>query len=94
MLIAAGFFSWLISWAAGILWLMFKITWFVLVLICWGSVVVGLFGAEKKTQGFLSIIPLIAYIFGWIYAEELKIKDLMKLWTVLLVVAVLCGWVL
>jgi len=58
-------------------------------LVCWILVLVKIFQAGNIGIGVVGIIcPLVAFIYGWTKADEYKIKNIMLIWTVLVVVGI------
>jgi nitrate/nitrite transporter NarK len=59
-------------------------------LVCWIFVLVRIFQAGNIGLGILGIIcPLFAFIYGWVKSEELNIRQVMLIWTVLIVVGLI-----
>ena len=60
--------------------------------ICWIIVLIKIFqndGALKGILGFLC--SLFAFIWGWMNANRLGIKNIMMIWTVLLIIYLILG---
>ena len=56
-------------------------------LVCWIMVLIKLFKAEGPLYGILGIIcSLYALVWGWMNADKQNIRQLMMIWTVLIVV--------
>lgn len=59
-------------------------------LICWVIVLIQLFKQKGVGFGILGIIcALFALIYGWMKAEEWGIKQIMLIWTALIVVSII-----
>ena len=54
-------------------------------LACWIIVLVKVFQSGNILMGVLSICPLVAFIYGWVKNDELKIRNVMLVWTVLFI---------
>ncbi len=68
--------------------------WVVLVayVICWIIVVIKIFQNDGALKGILALICwLFAFIWGWIHAGRLGIKNIMMIWTVLLIICIIIG---
>jgi hypothetical protein len=58
-------------------------------LVCWIMVVVKIFQSGNVGLGILGILcPLFTFIYGWVKADEFGIKNLMLIWTVLVVAGI------
>jgi hypothetical protein len=58
-------------------------------LVCWIIVLVKIFQAGNIGMGIVGIIcPLVAFIYGWMKADEYKIKNIMLIWTVLVIASI------
>jgi hypothetical protein len=58
-------------------------------LVCWIMVVVKIFQSGSVGLGILGIFcPLFTFIYGWVKADELGVKNLMLIWTVLIVAGI------
>ena len=67
----------------GILMLLVCIGWF----ICFIIVLIKLFQNEGALKGILGLIcGLYTFIWGWMNANKLGIKNIMLIWTVLILV--------
>jgi len=59
-------------------------------LICWIIVLIKLFQNEGALKGILGIIcPLYTFIWGWMNATRLSIKNIMMIWTLLVIVSII-----
>lgn len=57
-------------------------------LVCWIMVLIKMFPAEGPLKGILAIIcGLYAFIWGWMNATRLNIKNIMMIWTVAILVS-------
>jgi hypothetical protein len=54
--------------------------------VCWISVLVTMIRQRDLSRSLLSLLPITAFIVGWLNAERLKLQPLMVVWTVLFVV--------
>jgi len=58
-------------------------------LICWILVLLKMFPAEGVVKGILAIIcGLYAFIWGWLNASKLNLRNVMVLWTIAIVVSI------
>jgi hypothetical protein len=58
-------------------------------LACWIIVLVKIFQSGNIGMGIVGIIcPLVAFIYGWMKADEYKIKNVMLIWTVLVLASI------
>ncbi len=56
-------------------------------LVCWIMVLIKLFKAEGPLYGILGIIcSLYALVWGWMNADKQNIRQLMMIWTALVVI--------
>jgi len=63
-------------------------------LICFIIVLIKLFQNEGALKGILGIIcSLYTFIWGWINADKLGIKNIMLIWTLLIIVSLLLNFV-
>ncbi len=69
---------------------------FVITLVCWILVLIRLFQTGRTGPAVASLIltlcgfgPLVALIYGWLHADELRIRSIIYLWTACLVAALL-----
>lgn len=61
-------------------------------LICWIMVLIKLFQNEGALKGILGFICfLYALIWGWMNATKLGIKNIMMIWTLLIIVYIILG---
>lgn len=61
--------------------------------ICWIIVLIKIFQNDGALKGILGLIcSLFAFIWGWIHANRLGVKNIMMIWTVLLIVYFILGW--
>jgi hypothetical protein len=59
-------------------------------LICWILVLIKMFPAEGALKGILAIIcSLYAFIWGWIYSGKFNLRNVMIIWTVCIVLAII-----
>lgn len=68
--------------------------WVVLVvwLICWIIVVIKIFQNDGALKGILALICwLFAFIWGWMHAGRLGVKNIMMIWTVVLIICLIIG---
>ena len=64
-------------------------------LVCWIYVLVKIFQDGKIGIGIVGIIcPLVAFIYGWMKADELGIKQVMLIWTVGIIVSMIANFVM
>ena len=55
--------------------------------ICWILVLIKIFQNDGALKGILGLIcSLFAFIWGWMNAGRLNIKNIMMAWTVLLII--------
>lgn len=54
-------------------------------LACWIYVEVKIFQSGNIMMGVLGLCPLVAFIYGWIKNDELEIRNVMLIWSVLFV---------
>jgi hypothetical protein len=54
-------------------------------LVCWIIVLVKIFQSGNILMGILGICPLVAFIYGWVKNEELGIRQIMTVWTILII---------
>jgi hypothetical protein len=60
---------------------------------CFILVLVKLFQQKGPLHGILGIIcGLYTFIWGWMNADSLGIKNLMLAWTALIILGILIGW--
>jgi hypothetical protein len=58
-------------------------------LVCWIIVLVKLFQNGYTVPGIIGIIcALVAFIYGWMKADELGVKNIMLVWTGLIVASI------
>lgn len=61
-------------------------------IICWIIVLIKIFQNDGPLKGILGLIcGLFAFIWGWMNANRLGIKNIMMIWTVLLVIYLILG---
>jgi len=61
-------------------------------LICFIIVLIKLFQNEGALKGILGIIcGLYTFIWGWMNATKLNIKNIMMIWTLLIIVSIVLG---
>ena len=54
--------------------------------ICWIIVLIKIFQNDGALKGILGLIcSLFAFIWGWMNANRLGVKNIMMIWTVLLI---------
>ena len=59
-------------------------------LICFIIVLIKLFQTEGALKGILGLIcSLYTFIWGWINADRLGIKNIMLIWTLLIIVSII-----
>lgn len=59
-------------------------------LACWIIVLIKMFKTEKPLLGVLGILcSLWAFIWGWMNATKLGIKNIMMIWTIAIIVSVI-----
>ena len=64
-------------------------------LICYIIVLIKLFQNEGLVKGILGIIcGLFTFIWGWMNADRYSIKNIMMIWTVLLIIAIIMNFAL
>jgi hypothetical protein len=72
--------------------IIFWIVWFGC-LVCAIAVLVKLFQTEGALKGILGLIcGLYTYIWGWINANRLGIRNIMLIWTVLIIVLIILNF--
>ena len=55
--------------------------------ICWIIVLIKIFQNDGALKGILGLIcSLFAFIWGWIHAGRLGTKQIMMIWTVLIII--------
>jgi hypothetical protein len=54
--------------------------------VCWISVLVTMIRQRDLSRSLLSLLPITAFVVGWLNAERLKLQPLMVVWTVLFAV--------
>lgn len=60
------------------------------VLICWIIVLIKMFQTEGALKGILGLICwLYALIWGWMNATKLGIKNIMMIWTLLIILCII-----
>jgi len=60
--------------------------------ICWIIVLIKIFQNDGALKGILGIVcSLFAFIWGWMNANRLGIKNIMMIWTVLLIIYLILG---
>jgi hypothetical protein len=63
-------------------------------LICFIIVLIKLFQNEGALKGILGLIcSLYTFIWGWINADRLGIKNIMMIWTLLLILTLILNFV-
>lgn len=61
-------------------------------LICFIIVLIKLFQNEGALKGILGLIcSLYTFIWGWMNANKLGIKNIMMIWTLLIIVYIILG---
>jgi hypothetical protein len=61
--------------------------------ICWIMVLIKMFPAEGPVKGILAIIcGLYAFVWGWINAAKYNLRNIMIIWTIALIVAVILSF--
>jgi len=61
-------------------------------LICFIIVLIKLFQNEGALKGILGLIcGLYTFIWGWMNATKLNIKNIMMIWTLLIIVSIILG---
>lgn len=64
-------------------------------LICYIVVLIKLFQNEGLVKGILGIIcGLFTFIWGWMNANRYGIKNVMMIWTLLLIIAIILNFAL
>jgi len=59
-------------------------------LVCWIMVLIQMFKTQGALHGILGIIcALYAFIWGWMKATELNLKNIMLVWTGCIVIQIL-----
>lgn len=62
-------------------------------IICLIMVVIKMFQEQGALHGILGIIcGLYAFIWGWINSDRLGIRNIMLIWTLLIVVSIVLGY--
>ena len=63
-------------------------------IVCWIMVLIKMFQDAGVLHGILGLIcGLYALIWGWINGDRLGIKNIVMIWTLLLVISVILGFV-
>jgi hypothetical protein len=63
-------------------------------IICWIIVLIKIFTKDGALKGILGIIcPLFAFILGWMNADSYGVKNIMLLWTALVVISLILNFV-
>jgi hypothetical protein len=58
--------------------------------ICWIIVLIKLFQNEGALKGILGLIcGLYTFIWGWMNATRLSIKNIMMIWTLLIILSII-----
>ena len=61
-------------------------------IICWILVLIKIFQNDGPVKGIIGLIcGLFAFIWGWMNATRLGIKNIMMIWTVLIVIYLILG---
>lgn len=59
-------------------------------IICWIIVLIKLFQTEGALKGILGLIcGLYTFIWGWMNATRLSIKNIMMIWTLLIILSII-----
>lgn len=59
-------------------------------IICWIIVLIKLFQNEGALKGILGLIcGLYTFIWGWMNATRLSIKNIMMIWTLLIILSII-----
>lgn len=62
--------------------------------ICWIIVLIKIFQNDGALKGILGLIcMLFAFIWGWMHSTRLGVKNIMMIWTVLLILYLILGMV-
>ena len=57
--------------------------------ICWIIVLIKIFQNDGALKGIIGLLcSLFAFIWGWMHANRLGVKQIMMIWTVLLILYV------
>lgn len=71
---------------------------FLVSLVCWIMVLIRMFQAGATGVAIASLLltlcgigPLIALVYGWIKVDELRIRNIMYLWTACLLSSIVLG---
>ena len=60
--------------------------------ICWIIVLIKIFQNDGALKGILGLIcSLFAFVWGWMNATRLGVKNIMMIWTLLIVIYVILG---
>lgn len=63
-------------------------------IICWIIVLIKLFQNEGALKGILGVIcGLFAFIWGWMNADRLGIRNIMLIWTALILISLILNFV-
>jgi hypothetical protein len=63
-------------------------------IICWIMVLIKMFQDAGVLHGILGLIcGLYAFIWGWINADRMGIRNIMMIWSLLLLVSIVLGFV-
>lgn len=61
--------------------------------ICWILVLIKIFQNDGAVKGIIGLIcGLFAFIWGWMNADRLGVKNIMMAWTVLLIIYMILGF--
>jgi hypothetical protein len=60
--------------------------------ICWIIVLIKIFQNDGALKGILGLIcSLFAFVWGWMNATRLGVKNIMMIWTLLLIIYLILG---
>ena len=60
--------------------------------ICWIIVLIKIFQNDGALKGVIGILcSLFAFIWGWMNADRLGVKNIMMVWTALIVIYLILG---
>jgi hypothetical protein len=62
--------------------------------ICWIIVLVKIFQNDGAVKGIIGLLcSLFAFIWGWMNADRLGVKNIMMIWTVLIIIYLILGFI-
>lgn len=71
---------------------------FIITLVCWILVLIRLFQTGRTGVAIASLLlslcgigPLVALIYGWLHVDELRVRNIVYLWTACLAAGIILG---